>query len=126
MSKKMSSAGRKPSGKARKTAGTTKKRALVGTADGEVFDVTISSPDDGGNVGLTFTAQGTVSPGTALVYGYVVLASNPDGPRTYGTPFPAAGPNWSLLFQNVPAGELLLVVAVVDGLTSHTITVNAS
>ncbi len=87
--------------------------------------VSIDSPSDGASVPRTFTATGSVVPEGAHVTGLVRTDTNPPGAPLPGNPPDQPGPRFSIRFQNVPAGPLLLTVAIVGQAVARTIHITA-
>jgi len=88
--------------------------------------VSIDFPPDGASVPRTFTATGSVVPDGAHVGGIVRPDANPPGPPIPGIPPDQPGPRFSIRFENVPAGPLLLTVALVGQPVARTLHITAT
>jgi hypothetical protein len=95
-------------------------RPPKGQEPGQLPTITITSPTDGSTVGSSFTATGTVSPGSEMVEAAVTDAHVP--PQILATAGPVQGPNWSFTFNNLPAGPIRLHVKTTDNQASATIS----
>src|SRR5258707_4142742 len=93
-----------------------------------VFDAdnpTITSPLEGGVVGTTFTASGTVTPDDTTVCAVVIDTTT--NASIQGTPGSMTGPNWSFTFTGLtPGTAYLLEVQSTDGTLSTTKDITTS